>query len=771
MAKCVLHPLSGEFRDPARESAFQAERLPETLRHVWVCFAIAALLNLVFLVSDWRFSGTAHFWVAVPARIALTIASLICAIGVRRAASFPQAERWMIGWQIAAIICITALVSARTDIALMVVLMLPCIFMLVVPTSFRWTLINGSVCAVMMLVGYLAPAPLGPTAPGIVLVMIMAGCACLLAVRRANRLNRLAWAAVGEHQRLNAELVESRRRTEAVFRAVPVPLLVASCETGRVISGNTAAHGFFEADDLSGMNMPDLLTSHAVTDEMRRRLEEGRDISAVETSLVTASGRPRAVILSATVLETSDAGQVIMSLVDISQRKAAEEKALILAHRDALTGLPNRAAFQSHLEAAVKRAVAGGTTFALVLFDLDGFKAVNDTLGHDAGDALLHEVAARLNAAIGDDGACARLGGDEFVVAIPCRPDEMPGRVGELLDGLRHAFEYRGQTVAVRASLGVAHCPEHAETASDLMKAADLALYEAKAQGRNRAAIFEPAMRETFEQRALQRRAVAEGLRARQFEPFFQPKVDMNTGEIRGFEVLTRWNHPQKGMLGPAAFSLAFDDPELSLLMADQTLVATLFHIRGWLDDGLDPGRIGINLSTPQFRQPDLVGRMLDAIAEAGVPPHHIDIEVTEGVLLSGDTRRIEATLQNLQSTGIRILLDDFGTGYASLTQLKNLPVDEIKIDRSFIADLGTCATSSVIVRGLIDIGRGLSLDVVAEGVETESQRDHLLRMGCSNAQGYLYSRPVPAERVPWLLRNGHDRVRPRGLGQLARAS
>jgi diguanylate cyclase (GGDEF)-like protein len=449
--------------------------------------------------------------------------------------------------------------------------------------------------------------------------------------------------------------------------------------------------------------------------------------------------------------------RVVGITFDITDRKLAEEQSWRMAHSDALTGLANRAMFQSVLGKALRDAQLNDGTVALLLVDLDDFKLVNDTHGHDAGDVMLMETAARLKAHVSDTDCAARLGGDEFAILLRDRTLEQTIETAEsITHDLQRSIEYNDFTLTTRASVGLSLYPNDGDHQADLLKNADLALYAAKSQGRSRVVLYTPEMRHELERRATTARDIHAAVREGKIVPYYQPKVCLSTGAVVAFEALARWNHPTRGLLTPAAFAVAFEEPELALLIGRSMLDQIAADLRSWLDQGLPCAPVALNLSTAEFREPGLAVSLLHTLAAAGVPASLLEIEVTETVFLGRASEHVATTLRHLRDAGVRIALDDFGTGYASLTHLKQFPVHDIKIDRAFIRDVHHNRDDSAIVSALITLGRSLGLTVVAEGVESENQAALLRGMGCHQAQGYLFARPSVASRVPYLLSQRH---------------
>jgi diguanylate cyclase (GGDEF)-like protein/PAS domain S-box-containing protein len=458
----------------------------------------------------------------------------------------------------------------------------------------------------------------------------------------------------------------------------------------------------------------------------------------------------------AIALQNGPTRRLVGVTFDVTERKSAEDRAWRAANHDSLTGLPNRASFQSRLQEALSEADERGQELALVLLDLDDFKVVNDTLGHDAGDALLRTVADRLRSVVAHRGTVARLGGDEFALIITDAHavQEVEQIAGQVLRDLGSPCEHLDQHVVPRASMGLAVFPTHHRDPAELMKDADMALYAAKAAGRNRAVVYSPTMRTDMERRAAVLRDVREALCEGRIVPYYQPRIRLSTGEVTGFEALARWLHPADGLLTPARFQAAFEDSDLACEIGRQMVEAVARDIATWRAAGLSCGRIAVNLSAHEACDPGLADRLVATLADAGLGTDCLEIEVTETVLLGTGAEQVSLTLDRLHRLGIKIALDDFGTGFASLTHLKRYPVDLIKIDQSFVRDLERDPDDAAIVSALIGLGSSLKIGVVAEGVETEGQAEFLRRNACESVQGFLFAKPMAASRVPWFLAN-----------------
>ena len=438
------------------------------------------------------------------------------------------------------------------------------------------------------------------------------------------------------------------------------------------------------------------------------------------------------------------------------KRQAALNKHLAL--HDALTGLPNRTLFHERVAHAVSSRSEDDDGFAVLVLDLDRFKDVNDTLGHHSGDLLLCELADRLRRAVRAHDLVARLGGDEFALLLPaCSRDAAAALIGRVKRELEHPFVLHNLPLNVEASIGVAVFPGHGQDVDSLMQRADVAMYAAKDAGEGYA-FYDPATDGYTRERLLLvgqlRRAIERG----ELILHYQPKADLRTGEVASVEALVRWQHPARGLIPPDEFIPVAQETGLIKPLTRYVLAQALAQCRAWDVDGLELA-VAVNVSMRNLMDlefPDEVGELL---AESGIAPTRLELEITESNIAT-DAARTARVLERLSTMGVRIAIDDFGTGYSSLAYLRRLPIDQIKIDRSFVAAMGESEESAVIVRSTIDLGRNLGLQVVAEGVETTEAWNELSRLGCDVAQGFLLSRPVPPLEIRRVLES-IERSRP----------
>ncbi|NDV85504.1 EAL domain-containing protein [Aurantimonas aggregata] len=430
---------------------------------------------------------------------------------------------------------------------------------------------------------------------------------------------------------------------------------------------------------------------------------------------------------------------------DISERRRAEARIAHMAHHDPLTDLPNRTLFQERLDASLARSQGEEGRTAVFLLDLDGFKDVNDTLGHHAGDELLKVVAKRLQSSTGAKRMAARIGGDEFAVL-----DETADGAEANLEFARRLiaflscpYAFEGKQIDIGVSVGIADHAEETGHPDDLLKRADLALYQAKADGKGRARLFEPAM----DAHLLVRKAFEADLRAAlqrgEISVHYQPLLDTATRSICGYEALMRWQHPTRGWVSPAEFIPVAEDTGLIDALGEWVMRHALQEAAGWPDHFT----VAVNLSAVQFRGATLSRMVMSALAAAGISPGRLHLEITESVLLAASEQTL-STLHQLKELGVRIAMDDFGTGYSSLSYLRCFPFDTIKIDQSFVRDLSTGPEALSVVQLIISLGASLGMETTAEGVETEAQYACLQALGCTHMQGYLFGRPKPASEL-----------------------
>ncbi|RYF00091.1 MAG: EAL domain-containing protein, partial [Oxalobacteraceae bacterium] len=426
----------------------------------------------------------------------------------------------------------------------------------------------------------------------------------------------------------------------------------------------------------------------------------------------------------------------------ITDRRIKEEQLFRLAHHDPLTELPNR----SVLHRRVEQLNGGVEPAALLAIDLDGFKSVNDDLGHAAGDAVLREISRRLITCVRSTDTVARLGGDEFAILLPGVGDaNQAGDVAQsTIQALSQPIELNGETVTVGASVGIALYVQDGSSSDELLSSADLALYEAKNHGRHCYRHYSPALRQATDRaRAYDtelRRAYEDG----EFEVFYQPQIRLSDSMLVGAEALLRWRHPRDGLLSPAAFLPGLENRPISTEVGQWVLQQACLQAACWRQVGVPEFRMGVNLFSSQFRTGNLVASVRTALQRANLPPSALELEITENIMLRHE-QGIISPLCQLRNEGVQVAFDDYGTGYASLSMLKRFPLTRLKIDKSFVQGMCSSRQDAAVIRAVLLLGNAFGFSVIAEGVETEEQADRLRRKGCEEVQGYLFGRPMPA--------------------------
>jgi diguanylate cyclase (GGDEF)-like protein/PAS domain S-box-containing protein len=464
-----------------------------------------------------------------------------------------------------------------------------------------------------------------------------------------------------------------------------------------------------------------------------------------------------------TISAVKDADGVVThfvgSHIDITERKASEEKIQNLAFYDPLTGLPNRRLLLDRLQHALASSERSGRSGALVFLDLDHFKTLNDTLGHDVGDLLLQQVAQRLTSCVRNEDTVARLGGDEFMVVLEVLDEDAQGAAAQteainekIQAALNQTYQLGVHQYRSTPSIGVTVFHGHQTSIEDLMKQADIAMYQAKQTGRNRVRFFDPKMQASVDAHAALEHDLREALDRQQFQLYYQVQVDSMNRPV-GAEALINWNHPLRGMVSPAQFIPLAEETGLILPIGLWVMEMACVQLKVWEQDMITRDLVlAVNVSAKQFHQAGFVNQVQAVIQRHAINPARLKLELTEGVFLTSIEDTID-TMNTLNRIGVRFSLDDFGTGYSSLQYLKRLPLDQIKIDQSFVRDIATDPNDAVIVQTIIVMAEALELNVVAEGVETEAQREFLELRGCTHYQGYLFGRPVPIEEFHALLK------------------
>ena len=471
------------------------------------------------------------------------------------------------------------------------------------------------------------------------------------------------------------------------------------------------------------------------------------------------SGREFPVELAVVPLYRGESVSFCAFVRDISERKKAEATIRHLAYHDVLTGLPNRVLFEERLRLALAQARRSRTKVAVMFLDLDRFKLVNDTVGHTGGDQLLQEVAGEFSDTIREGDTVARVGGDEFTFLLPGieRAEDATAAAERILQRVRKLRTVAGQEFRVTTSIGITVFPRDGGTADVLMRNADTAMYRAKERGRDNYQLYTPAMKASLQEMLALENDLSHALERNELFVLYQPLVRIDSGSIVGGEALLRWQHPQRGLVGPEEFIPLAEETGLIGPIGEWVLQTACQQAKEWHDSDLSPIRITVNVSARQIEQPGLVRAVANVLADTGLPPQRLQLELTEGAVMR-QVDSVTSALAKLRSMGVGISVDDFGTGYSSLGYLKRFPIETIKIDRTFVRDVATDQNDAAIVTTVIAMARGLNLRVVAEGVETEAQLGFLRENKCDEFQGFLVSPPVSPPQFEALVRQRQGR-------------
>ena len=587
--------------------------------------------------------------------------------------------------------------------------------------------------------------------------------------------------ARGRRLALERRVAQTRAESEHTLRVLfegCADGLIACQTDGRVLSCNPAAQRLLAADTAS-------LVGSSIHDHIET-LGQGTN----GEGLLLSKGQHTAKRLGATAIAVEvELHQVhrggkrhhIVRLRDLSERKQTQDQLKFLANFDSLTGLPNRALFRDRLAQAMQRSQRSNQPMALMFLDLDRFKVVNDSLGHEVGDRLLCHVAQTLTRSLrtvdtlarpaGDDPfTLSRLGGDEFtVIAENVGNAEQAGAIARrLLEALAVPFTVGEEDIHISASIGISLFPMDDVDLDGMIRHTDMAMYRAKSLGRNTFSFFSDDLNQAVSTRLSLEGSLRRAIERKEFCLNYQPKADLRTGRITGVEALIRWHCPGRGMVPPDRFIAVLEDTGLILPVGAWVIRTALEQLAEWDRAGLPPIGMAVNLSARQLRQPYLLALVEDTLRETQIDPARLEFELTESLLME-DTEANRGVLAGFSRIGVRLAIDDFGTGHSSLSYLRRLDVDTLKIDRSFVNELPHDAEDCAIATAVVALGRSLQMKVVAEGVETTEQADFLRQLGCDEMQGYWLSRPVPAPQLAQWLRTYHDnyleRANPRHFG------
>ncbi len=511
----------------------------------------------------------------------------------------------------------------------------------------------------------------------------------------------------------------------------------------------------YAEEDLLGHDIAGFLSQKGLMPEVYQDILAKESVSGKEGIFITASGRELHVFISSAKLYDANRQPIGLVLVsrDITERKVAEKRLHYLANFDALTGLPNRTLLLDRLEEAIARPPWHDRYVAVMFCDLDRFKLINDTLGHNVGDQLLKAIATRFKGCLRDGDTVARLGGDEFVIILADigHPDHASKVAQKIIDLACEPLMLDGNEVYVTASVGISVFPTDASEPTKLLKNADLAMYGAKELGKNRYQFFSDSLDVKTSNQLMMENALRHALDREELEVYFQPQVHAKTGRIIGSEALLRWEHPVWGFVAPDEFIPIAEECGLMQRIGEWVLRTACAQNKVWHDSGFAKLRIAVNLADRQFHQEDLLEVVQGILQETGHPIEHLDLEITENIVMRNADVAFDR-MRQLRELGVTLSIDDFGTGYSSLAHLKRFPIQTVKIDRSFVSDMSTNNEDAAIIEAIVAMARKLNLNVIAEGVETHEQHDFLLRCGCDELQGFYYSPAIQAAEFSRML-------------------
>lgn len=570
--------------------------------------------------------------------------------------------------------------------------------------------------------------------------------------------NGVVERVVGSHTDITVRKVEEDRFRSAV-QASPNAMIMINDE-GVIVLTNSHTEAMFDyaSGELVGLPLENLIPKSARDNHQRnvaaylrnpteRSMGQGRLLFARKRD-----GEEFRVEIGLTPIAAQDGNYVLASVVDITAKIEAEKRIEKLINFDLLTGLPNRQLMMDRMQHAMVAAHRSGLRLALLYMNLDRFKYVNETLGHHAGDAFLIEISKRLTAILRRTDTVARIAGDEFALVMEeVNEDDVARMAGRVLEIVSQGFLFEGQEVVLTPSIGIAMFPQDGGDAESLLQSADTAMNRVKQEGRNDFRFFAKAMQLRTSRMLLLESAMHHALERHEFHLVYQPQLTMDGKKIIGVEALLRWLHPELGYISPAEFIPLAESNGQIIPIGTWVLRTALMQLKAWIDAGITPIIMAVNLSAIQFRHPNLQGMVTSVLNEVAIPPEYLEIELTESVATDNPVDAI-TVMNNLHAIGIRLAIDDFGTGYSSLSYLKKFKIYKLKIDQSFVRDIATDSDDRAIVAAIIQMSKGLGFTTIAEGVETQAQSDFLLAQGCDEFQGYIFSKPLPADQVVHLL-------------------
>lgn len=551
---------------------------------------------------------------------------------------------------------------------------------------------------------------------------------------------------ITEHKKAQNDLVEAEAKYRSLIENSLVGVYIIQDEKLVYVNPRLCEMSGYTCEELIGLHVTDFIYPEdlpLVNENILKRFNNETGTIKYEYRAISKDKSVITFELYGSKIDYNGRDAIIGTVIDITERKNNEKMIKHMAYHDQLTDLPNRYLLREKLNESIKASRQNNCHFALLFLDLDRFKAINDTMGHEVGDQVLIEIAKRLKACAHEKDIISRYGGDEFSILLPDTGEKRAGEVaGQIITKLSLPLTFHHHELLVTPSIGIAVFPTHGQTFDTLIKNADLAMYHAKSLGRNNFQFFNEELNKNAQHELDMEVNLRKALEQNQFVLYYQPQVNLETNLIYGAEALIRWIHPEKGIIPPAAFIPLAEETGLIIPMGEWAIRTACQENKKWQEAGYSPVTVSVNISAKQFFQSNLVEIVEEALRETELNPNYLELEITESITM--DVERSIKTLLELQKIGVKVSIDDFGTGYSSLNYLKRLPIDKLKIDQSFIRECPEDSNSNTLVRTIIIMAQLLKMKVIAEGVETEEQVSFLLGQGCKEAQGYLFSKPLP---------------------------
>jgi diguanylate cyclase (GGDEF)-like protein/PAS domain S-box-containing protein len=560
---------------------------------------------------------------------------------------------------------------------------------------------------------------------------------------------------ISQRKRMQEELVEAEAKYRNIVEGALVGVYII--QNGKLIYVNKYIEDTFgySAEELYNMDFLKLFYEEYRIPLIERiqRLLSGINESMVEMKGTKKDGSDAYIQIHSRLMAYKGLPSIIGTILDITERKKAQERITYMALYDSVTGLPNRYFLNSHLKSRLETSQQNHRPVALIFIDFDRFKVINDTMGHSFGDDVLKQVSQEIKTCLNEKDFISRYGGDEFVIILENAWTERTKQsVENIIKRFSSSINIQGHRIDITLSIGISFYPMDSSEADTLIKYADIAMYQAKSQGRNNYRYYKPEMKNEIFRKMQMENALRKALKNHEFIIHYQPQVDILSGDICGAEALIRWNHPEVGLVPPDEFISLAEETGLIVPIGEWVLKTACMQNMAWQRSGLKPINMAVNVSYHQLKSPGFINSVQEALRESGLQPEYLELEITESVLK--DAKELKLVLDKLKPMGIKLSIDDFGVGYSSLSMLQYVVIDNLKIDKSFIGSISDNAKAAAIVRTIIDIGKNLNCSIIAEGVEEKEQVNFLKENNCDICQGYLFSRPLKAKDFEELFRS-----------------